>query len=508
MKYIKLLFSHLFIVTLAIFLQIGVIIVLLERLNEYYAAVQVVLTILSIIISINLINRNMNPDYKIPWLILVLAAPLFGIVLYLMFSKNYLTIRQQKKLKTIRKKNEKYIEVSKEEDGRNKLELNEFYGQNKFIENTSNSKAYANTETKYFKTGEEFFDDLLSELKLAKEFIFMEYFIIEEGKMFNTILDILKEKVQEGVDVRLIYDDVGCASKVRLNYANTLQRYGIKCFVFNPFIPIISGMHNNRDHRKITVIDGRVGYTGGINLADEYINEVNPFGNWKDSSIKLIGEGVNGLTLMFLNTYEFITESNDDYSLYLEKKHLVFENQGYVHPFGDGPRPIDNEQIGENVYINILNNAKDYVYITTPYLIIDYNLMNALRNAALRGVDVRIITPHIPDKKMVLNLTRSHYKELLNVGIKIYEYEPGFIHAKNFISDDKVGVVGTINLDYRSLVHHYECGVFMVNNPSILDIKEDFINTINESIEITKDFKLNVFVSLLNYVLKFFAPLL
>ena len=202
------------------------------------------------------------------------------------------------------------------------------------------------------------------------------------------------------------------------------------------------------------------------------------------------------------------------YMQYIEKyikinlEENINTDYGFVHPFGDGPRPIDNEQIGENVYINILNNAKDYVYITTPYLIIDYNLMNALRNASLRGVDVRIITPHIPDKKIVLNLTRSYYKELLNTNIKIYEYKEGFIHAKNFISDDKVGVVGTINLDYRSLVHHYECGVYMVNSPSILDIKDDFINTMNESIEIPKDFKLNIFISLLNYVLKFFTPLL
>ena len=508
MKYIKLLFSHLFIVTLSIILQIMVIIVLLERLNEYYAIVQVILSIFAIIISFNLINRNMNPDYKIPWLVLVLSLPLVGIVLYLMFSKNYLTIRQQKRLKEIRKKNEKYIKVNKKEDEENKLKLKEYYGQNKYIENTSNTKAYKDSKVIYFKSGEEFFFDLINELKKAKKFIFMEYFIIEEGKMFNTILDILKEKVNEGLDVRLIYDDVGCASKININYYKKLQNYGIKCYPFNPFVPIISGMHNNRDHRKITVIDGNIGYTGGINLADEYINEVKPFGTWKDSSVKLMGEAVKGLTLMFLNNYEFITKSNDDYKDYLEVNFTKYENEGYIHPFGDGPRPIDNEQIGENVYINILNNAKDYVYITTPYLIIDYNLMNALRNASLRGVDVRIITPHIPDKKIVLNLTRSYYKELLNTNIKIYEYKEGFIHAKNFISDDKVGVVGTINLDYRSLVHHYECGVFMVDNPSILDIKEDFLNTINESIEIPKDFKLNVFISLLNYILKFFTPLL
>ena len=508
MRIIKFLFSHFVIVALSIILQIGVIILILEKLNEFYIYINIFLTLTAVLFAFGILNRKMNPDHKIPWLMLILGVPLIGIVLYFFFSKNYITNRQQKKIKEIRIKNKKYMEVSQKEDEDNKNILLNYYGQNKYIENTSFKKINKNTKVSYFSTGELFFEDLLKELKNAKKFIFMEYFIIQEGEMFNSILEILKEKVNEGVDVRLIYDGVGSASKVKIKYYKKLEKLGIKCYVFNPFKPIISGIHNNRDHRKITIIDGIIGYTGGINLADEYINKVHPFGIWKDSSVKLEGEGVKNLTLMFLNTYELTSNINEDYDKYLNIEYPIYDNEGMVNAFGDGPKPIDNELIGENVYINILNNAKDYVYITTPYLIIDYNLMNALRNARFRGVDVRIITPHIPDKKLVFNLTRSYYKDLIDVGVKIYEYEPGFIHAKNFISDDIVGVVGTINLDYRSLVHHYECAAWIYNSHVLKDIKEDFINTQNQSIEITKDFKLKWIIRVLNYFLKFFTPLL
>lgn len=508
MKYLKFLFSRFVIVALSIILQAVIIIIILERLNEYYVYLQIFLTIISVLIAFNILNRNMNPDFKIPWLMLVLGLPIIGIVLYFFFSKNYLTIKQQKRTKELHKKSEKYTFVSEEEDKNNKEALKDYYGQNKYIENSSRTKCYKNTKLTYFKIGEDFFEDLVKELKNAKKFIFMEYFIIEKGEMFNTIIEILKEKVKAGVDVRLLYDDVGSASKVRIGYYKKLQKYGIKCYTFSPFIPVISGIHNNRDHRKITVIDGVIGYTGGINLADEYINKVHPYGVWKDSSVKLEGEGVKDLTLLFLNIYNHIAGVNDNFEDYLEIDCPVYENEGYVHVFGDGPRPSDTELIGENVYINILNNAKDYVYITTPYLIIDYNFVNAFRNAALRGVDVRIITPHIPDKKIIFNLTRSYYEELMEVGVKIYEYQPGFIHAKNFICDDIVGVVGTINLDYRSLVHHYECAAWIYNSPILKDIKEDFLNTQSESIEIPQNFKLKWYVKIINYVFKFFTPLL
>lgn len=508
MRFIKFIFSHFVIVALSIILQVGAIILFLERLNEFYLYINIFLSITAVIFAFNILNRKMNPDYKIPWLMLVLGIPLVGIVLYFFFSRNYITTKQQKVIKKIRNKNKKYIEISEDEENNNKKLLGSYYGQNKYIENTSLNKAAKNTNITYFKNGELFFDDLIKELKKAKKFIFMEYFIIQEGEMFNTILEILKEKVQEGVDVRLIYDDVGSASKVKIGYSKKIRKYGIKCYVFSPFIPVISGIHNNRDHRKITVIDGKIGYTGGINLADEYINKVHPFGVWKDSSIKLEGEGVKNLTLMFLNTYDVITNTDEDYDEFLNIDYEKFDNKGVVNAFGDGPKPIDNELIGENVYINILNNANDYVYITTPYLIIDYNLINAIRSAALRGVDVRIITPHIPDKRIVFNLTRSYYQELIEVGVKIYEYEPGFVHAKNFVCDDIVGVVGSINLDYRSLVHHYECAAWIFNNPVLYDIKDDFLETQKECIEITKDFKIKWFTRLINYILKFFTPML
>ena len=508
MKYLKVVFSHFAIVSLSIIFQILVLVILLERLNEYSIYISLVLTFLAILISFHILNRRMNPDFKIPWLMIVLGLPLVGIVLYFLFSKNYLPLKQQRLVKEIRKKNQKYINLSLDEEKENKEILKDYYGQNKYIDKASSSKGYINTRVTYFKMGEEFYLDLLNELKKAKKYIFLEYFIIEEGEMFNSILAILKEKVKEGVDVRLLYDDVGSSGKVKYRYYKELRKYGIKCYVVNPYIPVISGLHNNRDHRKITVIDGVIGYTGGINLADEYINKVHPYGVWKDSAVKLEGEGVKGLTLMFLNSYELISGSNEDYSQYLDIDYPKYLNEGFVHPFGDGPRPIDDELIGENVYINILNNAKDYVYITTPYLIIDYNLVNAIRNAALRGVDVRIITPHIPDKRIIFDLTRSYYQELIQAGVKIYEYEPGFIHAKNFVSDDLVGVVGTINLDYRSLVHHYECAVWINNNVALKDIKDDFVNTLDSCIEITKDFKLSLFKRFINHFLKFFTPLL
>ena len=508
MRILKAIFSHMFVVGLLIVAQILFLLIVIGKLNQYYLPLNIILLVFAVLIAFKIMNENNNPDFKIPWLVLVLAIPLVGVVLYFLFAKNHLSKKHGKRLKEIRKKNQPYVTMTEEEDNKNKEELGMLYGQNKYIENVAGTKGFYNTKTTYFKIGEDFFEDYIKELKKAKKTIFMEYFIIEEGVMFNTILDILKEKVKEGVDVRLIYDDLGCASKVKTTYYKKLQKFGIKCKPFGPFVPIVSGIHNNRDHRKITVIDSVVGYMGGINLADEYINVTHPFGRWKDSAVKLEGIGVRNLTMLFLNAYNFTVENNDEYAQYLDVDFPVFENQGFVHPFGDGPKPADNELIGESVYMNILNNAKKYVYITTPYLIIDYNLVTALRNAAFRGVDVRIITPHIPDKKIILSITRSYYKELIDAGVKIYEYKPGFIHAKNFVCDDNIGVVGTINLDYRSLVHHYECGCLMLNCPCLFDIKNDFLVTQGESIEITKDFKLSFFNRVLIYITKFFTPLL
>lgn len=361
-----------------------------------------------------------------------------------------------------------------------------------------------------------FLKDLLIELKRAKKFIFMEYFIIKPGMMWDSIHEVLIDKVKENVDVRIIYDDIGSLGYLESDYYKKLQKEGIKCYKFNPFYPILSGIYNNRDHRKITIIDGKIAYTGGINIGDEYINLKSPYGHWKDSAIKLNGPAVNNLTKMFLEMYNSISKNEEDIEKYIklniEENNNNLDNintdYGFVHPFGDGPKPIYKEQIAENNFINMINNAKKYVYITTPYLIIDYNLTTSLRSAALKGVDVRIITPHIPDKKIIFNLTRSSYKYLLEAGVKIYEYTPGFIHQKSLIVDDNLAFVGTVNFDYRSLVHHYECGVILYNTDSIKDIYIDIKNIIDESQEITlSNFKMRKIDKLISIILFIFSPL-
>ena len=312
---------------------------------------------------------------------------------------------------------------------------------------------WEHTAVTYFPLGEDKFAALLPALRQAKHFIFLEYFIIEEGRMWDAILEILREKAEAQLDVRVMYDDLGSISKVSSKYDRKLRSYGINCVKFNPFRPILSAVHNNRDHRKIAVIDGVIGYTGGANLADEYINETHPFGIWKDAALRLEGEGVKSLTMMFLQNFDFSTGRFDRFEDYLPKSEPSFRDCGWVQAFGDGPKPWSEEQVGENAYLNLINQAKHKLYVMTPYLIADHTLMNALILAARRGVDVRVVTPHIPDKRAVYWLTRSNYAPLIEGGVKIYEFTPGFIHSKVMLSDD-TAIVGTINLDYRSLVHH------------------------------------------------------
>ena len=334
----------------------------------------------------------------------------------------------------------------------------------------------------------------------------MEYFIIETGQMWNKILNILQNKVREGVEVRVMYDDLGTIHKLPSNYHKKLRKIGIKCVKFNSFVPIMSALHNNRDHRKITVVDGKVGFVSGLNIADEYINVVQKYGYWKDTGIKITGEAVGSLLMMFLQLYNVQTQKLEDYKPYLKDIEPVKAN-GLVCPFGDGPKYFYEDYIAENVYLNMINQAEKYIWITTPYLIVDSKLTNSLCLAAKRGVDVRIITPHVPDKKIIFRITRSSYKTLQEAGVKIYEYEKGFIHSKQFLCDDEVAIVGTINLDYRSLLHHYECGVLMCKVDCLKDIKRDFEYLFNVSINM-KDFKLSKIARLYCAILKVFTPML
>ena len=381
--------------------------------------------------------------------------------------------------------------------------------QAKMLCNISEAHLFTDTKQTYFPLGEDMHPQLLADLEKAEKFIYMEYFIIEEGKFWNSILEILKAKAAEGVDVKLVYDDVGCMMTLPGNYHKILKTFGIEATSFSRLRGNADSEFNNRSHRKITVIDGKVGYTGGINLADEYINEIVKHGHWKDTGIRLEGEAVWELTRLFLIDFGINVKKMPKIPTELFPKQSDVHEDGYLIPFGDGPRPLFDRRVGKSVIQNMLSNAVRYVYMTSPYLIIDNELCQSIENAALRGVDVRIIVPHIPDKKIVFAMTRSFYLRLMAAGVKIYEYEPGFIHAKSYLADDDIAMIGTINLDYRSLVHHFENGVWMYRCEAIKQLKSDIESTFEKTIFITPEMlKTNIVKRFINAVVRIFAPML
>lgn len=511
---IKVMFSRVFIIAILLLFQVAVLIGVSLFLSEYFLYFHIFFILISVCIVLYIVNKNDEPSFKIPWIILILVFPIFGGLIYVLFGDN----KMGKKFSNIAKKVSKKVieeyeeEYKQNEESRRKLweEDKVMYRQAQYICQETHMPVYQNTTTTFLETGEIYFQRLVEELKKAKHFIFLEFFILTEGKMLNTIIEILKQKVKDGLDVRVMYDDIGSIYVLRKDYPTYLESLGIKCVVFNKFSPILSIGHNNRDHRKIVVIDGYVGFTGGINLADEYINEITVHGHWKDTGIILKGEAVKNLTLMFLESWNYYRREDSDFKKYMPYEYYPeeFESDGFVQPYGD--TPLDKEAVGENVYFNIIQQATDYVYITTPYLIIDYTMMTALTNAAKRGVDVKIITPHIPDKWFVYVLTQSYYLTLIKEGVKIYEYIPGFIHAKGFVCDDKVGVVGSINLDYRSLWHHFECGVWMYRTKAISQMKKDYEKTLEKSKKVTQEDckKIPIKNRIARAILKFLAPLM
>lgn len=470
-----------------ILLQVFFYGIIAELLSDYSVYIHITTYILTILLSLYILSlKNGTFDVKLPWVILILIFPVFGSLFYFLFH-------QQKVRKKVRKNIENQTYATKKIDYDHSQIYDKMlqkdkrmHNQSNYIYKTNNLPAYQNTETTYFKIGEEFYSALLEELKKAENFIFIEMFIIRQGKMWNSIFNILKEKAAAGVDVRVLYDDFGCISTLPYNYKKHLHKYNIKCEVFNPIYPIVTLAHNNRDHRKIIVIDGNVAFTGGINFADEYINQTIRFGHWKDTGLMLKGEAVKSFTLMFLENWHIYQDKDEDYKQYMPTG-VNINDESFIQPYMG--TPVDpNELVARNVYINILNDATDYVYITTPYLVLDQELENALTNAAKRGVDVRIITPHIPDKKYVYVVTRSNYTPLLKAGISVYEYTLGFIHAKNVCSDDKIATIGSINFDNRSFYHSYECGVWIYDSKTVLDIKKDFLETQDISLKINENF--------------------
>lgn len=489
-------------------LQIGVISFFLLKYSESFFDFYLASLTLSIIIVFIIINNKSNPSYKIAWIVPVMIFPIFGGLFYLLYGGNKLSTRE--KLKMVIQNIEMTNFLKQDDEIIKKIGDKSIYAKNQseYILNYAKCPVYNNTETTYFKIGEEKFEALLRELKKAEKFIFLEYFIIQEGKMFNSILEILEEKAKQGVDVRLIYDDVGCIVTLPHNYKNTLEAKGIKCRVFNPIKPFFTRRLNNRDHRKIVVIDGDVGFTGGINLADEYINEYEKHGYWKDAGIMLKGDAVWNLTVMFLSMWDYIDNKEEDYIKFKPSKNKYYNSKGYVQPFDDSP--LINEPIGETVYLNLINKAKDYIYINTPYLIIDNEMATALKIAAKSGVDIKIVTPYIPDKKFVHAVTKSYYESFIKDGIEIYEFTPGFMHAKTFVVDDEYGVVGSINLDFRSLYLHYECGVWLYKTDSIKSMKDDYLETLKRCHKVTMEECKNTssIRKVLRLIIRMFAPLL
>ena len=441
----------------------------------------------------------------------MLIIPPFGALFYGLFHRSRLSRRDRKHLERLRNA----VNTEKHESDYRKLEQleaqdREAAGKAKaLLHDDGEARLYQNTAVRYYPFGEQMFADMLTDLKEAEHFIFLEYFIVEEGLMWGSILEILKEKVREGVEVRMIYDDLCSFVSLPMDYDKRLRELGISCYRFSKFTPLASAVHNNRDHRKILVIDGKVGYTGGINLADEYINHKKKYGHWKDGGIRLEGDAVWGLSGLFLTNWDLNQKTISDYEAYhvIQKKQLSCS--GYYIPFGSGPWPVYRTRVGENALLNLINQAKEYLYITTPYLIIDYELMDALRNAAIRGVRVALITPHIPDKKLVFLMTRSNYGSLLEAGVEIFEYTEGFVHMKTLVSDDKYAMSGTINLDYRSLMHHYENAVWIYGAKVIADIKRDMEQTMAVSWQVTtKNLHLNPAQRALKSVVQLFAPLM
>lgn len=480
-KFWKLVFGRTGILVLLMLIQAVVLFGGFILIDSRTWVINYAISILAIVILIYIMNARTNPSFKLMWIILILLVPVVGVVFYLYTRMQPGTAYIAKRVSEIVSDEERYLRPSDDTLNSIRVESRQEYGFAEYLYRKGKYPVYDGSGIKYFPLGEDQFEELLYQLSRAEKFIFLEYFILERGHMWNEILKILIRKVREGVEVRLIYDGTCTLSLLPKNYPAKMRKHGIKCKVFSPMTPFLSTHQNNRDHRKIVVIDGNTAFTGGINIADEYINRKKRFGHWKDTGVMVQGRAVDSFTLMFLQMWNIDEKGRENYDRYMQRYPVMdaeTRKGGYVAPYGDSP--FDNEEVGEKVYLDIINRSRDYVHIMTPYLIIDEEMINALIFAAQRGVEVKLVLPHIPDKKYAYLLARTYYEELIREGVEIYEYTPGFVHAKVFSCDDERAVVGTINLDYRSLYLHFECAVYMWKNPAISDIEMDFYNTLKK----------------------------
>lgn len=501
-------FSRFWIMSVLVILQFAVLFIGVYRYSEYRQQYDILTNIFVALMVLYLLNHPMNSNAKITWLVLVMLFPVFGASLF-WFTQLELGHRMQKaRLKHLVDSTKTSIQQEESVLEAVTAESQDMASLVHYLSRSGCFPVYDKTDVKYFPCGEAKFEELLIQLKKAKDFIFLEYFIVEEGIMWGQVLEILAQKAAEGVEVRMMYDGTCELALLPSDYPRRLKALGISCKMFAPVMPFLSTHYNYRDHRKIVVIDNQVAFTGGINLADEYINEKPRFGYWKDTAVMLKGEAVKSFTLMFLQMWNVDEKTPEFYKFINHPSVEVKKAKGYVMPYADCP--LDDDRVGERVYMDILNRANRYVHIMTPYLIIDGEMETALRFAAKRGVDVKLILPGIPDKKYAFALAKTHYKHLLEAGVKIYEYTPGFVHAKVFVSDDCKAVVGTINLDYRSLYHHYECAAYMYQTECIADIERDFEESLKKCRQVTKETvkKEKFGMKLAGWILKAVAPLM
>ncbi len=512
LRWLQALFQRRVVTILLLLLQIWFIINLVIEGSQISHQVSYLLTVLSIAAVLYIVSKKGKGASKTVWAILILSIPLFGGLMYLMYTFQSSGWPFPKESARMQEKAQRMYRLPPDDKEKALACLPQHRHQIGYLSDRAGFPVYGETETHYLSPGEKKWKALLTELEKAEKYIFLEYFIIGEGVMWESVLEILKRKAAQGVLVRVLYDDLGCFFTLPADYAEQLQRFGIQCAVFNPFRPVLTVKQNNRDHRKIAVIDGKVAFTGGANLADEYINVKERYGHWKDAAIMLEGKASWSFTLFFLQMWELCTHIDEDYTAYYPWKDEeavigITNAKGFVQPYADSP--LDDENVGEHVYLQIINNAKDYVYINTPYLIVDDSVISALCLAAKSGVDVRIVTPHRWDKLLVHMTTRSFYRELIRAGVKIYEYTKGFIHSKTFVSDDSTAVVGTINLDFRSFYFHFECAALLYGSTAVMEVKEDFLETLSVCRRMREeDCRANLIVRLIQDVLRLFAPLM
>ena len=487
-----------------VLLQIGWLLWAFFSLTAGKVWVNAGLNVLSLFITLYLVRKDENSDYKIIWLVLIGMMPLLGGALYLAFGNKAPAKRMRQRMQAVERQHTADLA---QQPGQTDALDPASRGLSRYVSEYGPYPAWKNSTAKYYPCGEAMYPDLLADLEKAERFIFLEFFIVRTGKMWKGVEDILVRKAAQGVDVRLIYDDFGSLLGLPSDFVVQMERAHIRCIPFNPVVPLLSLVMNHRDHRKIVVIDGTVAYTGGVNLADEYINAEQRFGYWKDAALRVEGDAAWNFTVMFLNFWNAFRPSETDYDAFRPMPLVLPVSDGIVQPYADSP--LDEEPMAETVYLNILAQAQRYVYIYTPYLAVGEEMLDALKNAAKRGVDIRLVLPGIPDKKLVFRLSRSYYLPLLRAGVRIYEYTPGFLHAKCWVSDDVTAVVGSINMDYRSLFLHFECGVLLQKNSQVAVLRDDVRATLPQCREIqVTECRTSLPGTVLDSVLRLLSPLM